>query len=458
MRHPLAALLAAAALWSTLTIPDAAADSLAVAAAHARRPIVGFEVRGPSKLTTRTLAYLAHVETGDLVGPADLPRLEQDLISSDLFEKVAVALVEAPGGYRVVATLDDKHSWVIAPTAFALPGKKAFGVGFGENNFRGQNQKILLYGQYGDSESLFFGTYLDPSVRGSKWTARYDVFLYQRYVSEYLNLDSQATREDVMRRSTASYLGAGALIGYRFRWWLSQDVRVRGAYVFFRDATDGVEESDDGGPGPTTLPVPQTDGWDISVQSRTTIDARRHRYGVTWGPFLQLTFDKTVPGLDDYGYALALFRAYYSWRLFGEHQLELRSNFGVGHHLPFHEELTLGGASDLRGYAYERFRGDTRAFGRFEYSVPLAKWRFFSFRAITFFDSGYLGYHFNRPGGDRFYFDTQRNGSSIWRNDVGVGIRLYVGAIVLPLLGLDLAYGIEGKSPEVYFELGLTDF
>ena len=44
------------------------------------------------------------------------------------------------------------------------------------------------------------------------------------------------------------------------------------------------------------------------------------------------------------------------------------------------------------------------------------------------------------------------------RNDVGVGLRIYVKAVVLPLLGLDLGHGIEGHSPEVYFEVGLTDF
>jgi hypothetical protein len=34
----------------------------------------------------------------------------------------------------------------------------------------------------------------------------------------------------------------------------------------------------------------------------------------------------------------------------------------------------------------------------------------------------------------------------------------YVNNIVLPLLGLDLGCGIEGHSPELYFEVGLTDF
>jgi len=29
---------------------------------------------------------------------------------------------------------------------------------------------------------------------------------------------------------------------------------------------------------------------------------------------------------------------------------------------------------------------------------------------------------------------------------------------VLPLLGVDFGYGLEGRNLEIYFELGLTDF
>mgnify|MGYP001227064300 CR=1 FL=1 len=138
-------------------------------------------------------------------------------------------------------------------------------------------------------------------------------------------------------------------------------------------------------------------------------------------------------------------------------QLELRAIGNVGRRLPFHEELTLGGVVDLRGYAVDRIRGDTRFVYRTEYSLPLAKWRFFAFRAIGFWDSGYITLNFPRPNGDRDYLPAQRDGE-YWRNDVGVGLRIYVKAIVLPLLGLDFAYGIEGKSSEVYFQVGLTDF
>jgi hypothetical protein len=91
--------------------------------------------------------------------------------------------------------------------------------------------------------------------------------------------------------------------------------------------------------------------------------------------------------------------------------------------------------------------------------VPITKIKFLAFRAITFWDTGYIGYQLRMAGdGNRDYIANQRNNASWWRNDVGLGLRVYVKRIVLPLLGLDFAYGIEGRAPEIYFQVGLTDF
>ncbi len=420
------------------------------AADAVERPVVGFRVRGPSKLTEPTLGYLAHVSLGDRIGSGDLPRIQQALISSGLFERAEVALEDAPPGVLLVATLDDKLSWIIAPTVFALPGRRSLGVGFAENNLRGENKKLLLYGQLGDRESLLFGTYLDPSVRGSPLIFRGDVFVYRRINDEYANLPRDPTDDRIARSSTATYLGGGLLLGWQLRWWLSTDLRLRGARVTFADGKNGDDP-------PVAVPVPQTSGWDVSAQWRATLDRRHHRRGVSWGPYVQLVLDTTIPGLDDYDYTLSTLRAYHSWRLFSDHQLELRLIANLGYHLPFHEDVTLGGAPDLRGYAVDRYRGDTRLVGRAEYSIAIASWRFFWFRAIGFWDTGYVAFHFPRPGGDRDYLPAQLD-TSFRRNDVGAGLRIYVGAVVLPLLGLDLAYGVEGRSTEIYFQLGLTDF
>ena len=434
--------LASAVHAAPVDLPqDAAADS---------RPIAGFEVRGDSKLLPRTVGYLAHVEIGDRVAERDIPRLEQALLSSELFTTVKVALDAAPGdpspGVIMVVTADDKHSWIAAPTAFWLPGNTAFGVGFAENNFRGLDQKILLYGQIGTRNSILFCTFLDPAYHGSKLTWRTDLYLYRRDIEEYVN-DPNAPRSFAIERTTQStYLGGGALIGWNFLWWLSGDLRLRGAYVYFRDSKDAAGQP---------IANPQHDGWDITLQAHVTVDHRQHRYGVTWGTYAQLDLEPTIPGLDSYGYQLLQLRAYHSWRLFDEHELELRGLFNIGRHLPLHEDFSLGGTSDLRGYDVDQFRGDTRAVFRAEYSVPLFKWRFLAFRALGFYDTGYVGFHSFRA--DRDYLLNQRTESYV-RNDVGAGFRIYLNNIVLPLLGLDVGYGIEGHSPEIYFEVGLTDF
>ncbi len=70
----------------------------------------------------------------------------------------------------------------------------------------------------------------------------------------------------------------------------------------------------------------------------------------------------------------------------------------------------------------------------------------------------YIGFHHPRTDGTRRYVPTQMKGDGWWRNDVGADIRVYVGAIVLPLVGVDIAYGIEGKAPKLYLQVGLTDF
>lgn len=417
------------------------------------RPIVGYKVAGHSKVRDHIVGYLAHVHLGDLVSEADIPRLEAALISSELFERATVTLLDAPGGVIVVATVEDKMSWIVGPTLYVLPTNRAFGVGYAENDFRGNDQKFLLYGQIGTQTSIFFGTFLDPSVHGSPLTWRADVYLERHQIDEYANPPDQPTNLDVARTTEETFLDAGALIGWNFRWWLVADARLRGAYVYFRDSRD---------PRPgMAVPIPEKDGWDVTLQARLTADHRQHRFGVTTGAYAQIVVEPSVPGLDSYGYFNSLARAYYSWELWPEHQLELRGLGYSGYHLPLHEDNAVGGVSDLRGYPTDQFRGDFNLVARVEYSLPLFKWWFFAFRALAFYDTGYARFLAPRPdvsaGGDRVYLPDQL-GHGYFRNDVGAGFRIYVKAVVLPLLGLDFGYGIEGHSPEMFFEVGLTDF
>jgi outer membrane protein assembly factor BamA len=411
-------------------------------------PLVELRVEGDTKVTVTTALRLVRLSIGDPITSAMRPQLEQALLTSNLFKSAKVRLEVVQGGVVLVVTLDDKLSWIVAPTLYLLPSSWSFGAGFAENNLFGAEKKLLLYGQVGNQTSLFFGTYFDPAVRGTKLQLRFDVYLLHRSILEFKNPQGDATDYTIDRNTKWNFLDVGILAGWRWFWWLIGDVRFKPAYAFFTKL-----ETDD----PANRVKPDKDGWDVTLQGRITIDRRKNRHGVTWGPYLQLITDVSVPGLDDYGYQVFAGRAYYSWKFFDEHQLELRVSGGIGRHLPVHEELVLGGVSDVRGYIADQFRGDRRGMARAEYSVPMFKWNMFAFRALGFFDAGYIGYHWRDPD-SRNYLPTQYDGASWTRTDVGAGFRIYVKSVVLPLLGLDIARGIEGKRTEVVFEVGITDF
>lgn len=424
-------------------------SSAAAAPGPDLRPIVGFRVEGDSKVVPETLGYLMRVEIGDVVTTSDIPELERALVSSDLFKTVLVRYEDAPGGVVVVGVLRDKHSWIVMPTAYLLSSNWAVGLGYAENNLFGENKKLLLYVQAGEINSFFIGAYVIPSLRGSRMSLRFDTYLQRRIYNEYANPPGDERSTELARNSDHLFLNAGAAAGWNHRWWLRSEGRIRGAYIRYSDA----EVPDDPA---RPIATPSKDGRDVTVQGKLTLDRRNHNRGVSEGPYAQLTVELPVPALSTYLYAGVSARAFFARRMFGEAQIELRTYANLGYHLPFHDEWTLGGAGDLRGYKADQFRGDVRALARLEYSVPIARISVVSFRALGFFDSGVIGFHFTDPS-VRNYLPDQV-GRNIFRNDVGAGIRVYVSNIVLPLLGLDVGYGLESHSPTLYFQVGLTDF
>jgi outer membrane protein insertion porin family len=83
-----------------------------------------------------------------------------------------------------------------------------------------------------------------------------------------------------------------------------------------------------------------------------------------------------------------------------------------------------------------------------------------SVRGLGFLDSGYAAF-MSTSNTERNYLPhtTFRDNSVFapFKNSVGVGTRLYLRQIVLPLLGLDVGYGLEARDIHVYLAIGLTD-
>ncbi len=436
--------------------------------AHAQaRRINAIDVLENTKTNDDTVILIAGISVGDDFSDADLTTIENRLISSELFKDVNVQAIPEGDGVRVIINAKDKHSWVIAPTVYLQPGNKGGGFGFGENNLFGANKKLLLYGQVATADSMFIAGLLDPAIGGSRFFFRGDVFIRREIVTEYGPHGKDFGNESGVRDSTMWYLNGGILLGVNFMRGLSLDGRLRGAKVFYEDAElhSGVDPSEVFQVAGEPIKPPSSDGYDVSTEGKLTYDRRANYYGVTHGDMFQLAYEHSLTALgSDFDYWVGSARAIIARRILSEHNLVIKTKYAQGENLPFQQEFTAGGV-DLRGFVNRQFRGDHQARATVEYSVPLFKAGSVAFRGLAFSDNAitwFDKYEQSKKVGDdatRNYVQWHGDNEPLDQlaNGVGGGFRIYMRSIVMPLLGVDVGYGLQSGAVNVYFAVGLTE-
>ncbi len=438
-----------------------------IADAETIRDIV---VEGNTKTTTDTVLLIAKIDVGDEWTNDMLDRIKTDLVSSGLFKEVD-GFWEACGpattpkcsgtGVRVHLTVIDKFSWVIAPAFYNQPTNTGVGLGYGENNLFGENQKLLLYGQIATGDSFFIGAWVIPAIGGTRFYAQLDTYLKTSRIIEYEPPAGYISNPAAARQSRMNYLNFGGKIGVEPFRGIKLDGRLRGAYVSYKDVTlvtkdPGVVPTDAAG----NPQKPGKEGWDVSNEWSLTIDRRANWYGIQSGYKYQTSFEYAVPKLGSdfhyYIFNLSLLRAV---QVLERHNLVAKAGLNIGHNLPFQQEFTMGGTS-MRGYLNDQFRGDLRVTANVEYSLPLFTISGLSVRALGFFDSGYTTFR-GTSNDERTYLLGSAFGDhstlAPFKNSAGVGTRFYLRQIVLPLLGLDFGYGLEARDFQIYLAIGLTD-
>lgn len=419
-----------------------------------------------SKTTADTVRFIAGIDEGDDWTDSMQDEVRIELVSSGLFKDVSVFSEPHPkGGVKVTIIAKDKHSWVVAPTIYNQPTNKGAGVGFGENNLFGQNKKLLLYGQVATGDSFFIGAYVDPSIRGTIFHWQLDVFLQNQRVFEYASPTALTEAPIQVRETKLRYLNSGVKLGVTLFRSLSLDGRLRGAYVFYNDVpklVEGATEEDLGIMPGAAVPAPGSEGWDFSGEVILKWDRRANWYGIQSGDKYQLTYERSLSALgSDFDYRYFTVGWVRARKYFEKHNFIIKATGNYGENLPFQHEFIAGG-TDLRGYKNAQFRGDFKLGGNAEYSVPVFTIKGFSLRALGFLDGTYLAFRNtdrNEMTGERVYLPNHDfHGKVRTRTSVGVGTRVFLRQIVLPLLGLDLGYSVESGGLELYFAIGLTDF
>jgi outer membrane protein assembly factor BamA len=391
--------------------------------------------------------------------------VKADLITSGLFKDVVVYWSNVEGGVQIHLLVKDKHSWVIAPAFYNQPTNVGGGIGFGENNLFGQNQKMLLYGQIATGDSFFIGAWVIPSLGGTRFYSQLDTYLKSARNIEYAPpsgfLDA-APKE--VRESRMNYLNGGVKLGIELFRGFKIDTRLRAAKVTYKNVklADGATMADvdpllsDTDP----VPAPGGEGWDVSNEWSISIDRRANYYGIQSGYRLAASLERSL-GASDFDYTLTSFSVFRAKRILERHNVVFRGGLSIGKHLPFQQEYVLGGTT-MRGYVNNQFRGDLKVLANVEYSVPLMTIKGFSVRGLAFFDSGYATFlETSGMEARRHYLpgSTAHDASALapLKNSIGVGTRLYLRQIVLPLLGLDFGYGLEASDFQIYLAIGLTD-
>jgi outer membrane protein insertion porin family len=436
-----------------------------------------------TKTDDETVALIARIEVGDDWNLDMIEAIKLRLLGSGLFKDATVFSEPHKGGDGVKVTIivKDKHSWVVAPAFYTQPTNIGGGVGFGENNLFGKNQKLLLYGQIATGDSFFIGAWVIPNLGGTRWYAQVDTFLKSSRQFEYavpvkyLQTDTDAGANQAVRESRLNYLNGGLRLGIELFRGFKIDARLRGARVTYGksklvegatiDQVTGDPTSD-----PNAVPDPGKEGNDVSTEFTMSLDRRASYNGVSTGYKVAASFENSQEGLgSDFRYFITGLGIFRGERIFKEHNLQFKSHLGYGFHLPFQQEWLTGGSSQ-RGWLNGQFRGDFRAQANLEYSVPVFTIKGFGVRALAFWDSAYTTF-LNTESPDRNYLpnsERNRTGPGVqqskfqeymapFKNSVGVGTRFYLKQIVLPLLGVDVGYGLESGDIQVYLAIGLTD-
>jgi outer membrane protein assembly factor BamA len=440
--------------------------------------ITDIKVIDNSRTDAETVRYIAGVKIGmfltlDLVEQARLR-----LLTVGLFKDVNIAWEEAfPGhnaGVRLIISAKDKLSWIVAPLFSYSQGNYGGGLAYANSNVFGKNEKFLVLGQYTTAQKLLFVAFLDPQIHNTRFYYRVDGLVRRDSIWEYAAGNIANPR--IERATDVDTFGAAALVGVNITRRFHFDLRLKIYYDNVQPSTCYNTTNSDGSGTPDVVAEqgkcyqPSSSGWDNTLTGNFAYDGRSNVYGVLHGLLVQATYQYGASWLGTKSdYHLVWLYGMYAWRFFKEHNLLLKLGADIDFDAPFKLEVETGGPL-MRGLLLRQYRGDTDVRGTLEYILPLFTLYGLSVRAIGFYDTNLTWFrslpdqttqtsrYVVRGHSFRDFLPDTPSGvvRESWHNGVGGGIRLYLRGVILPLLGVDFAYGIEGNEFQWYLSIGST--
>jgi outer membrane protein insertion porin family len=412
-----------------------------------------------------TVRSIAGLSNGELLEADTLDKVRERLNTSGLFADVNVWWEPHGEGVRVNIAVKDKFPWAPVPTASWSANNKSLGLLFVHGNLFGRGKQLALGGRLATVDSGATLAYRDPALFGS-WAYWQLQGLVQRQVVPEYDSFGLGTLSDPYEIRETTFTSYGFDLAFGIAWL--RRVKTQVSWHLERFNFDKSDNPTD----PNVLLAPSMQGGVLGVgRAALSFDFRAREFAVLTGAALTGYVDYASPAFkSDY----KMYRGGVIWeqgiKFLRRHNFVYSAGAFAGHDLPFFAENTAGGPN-LRGYLYQQFRGDTQLSGKAEYHFPLFSIGSMDFRGLGFYDIAAVWFreipmgaapvtdaggnsYFPRDTYDQRTFPvTLPSGFSFSQSvhsSVGVGLRFFLRSVAVPLIGVDVGWGIEDNLHPQY--------
>ncbi len=399
--------------------PDATA-SVSPPPAAAGRPMVvaAIEVEGNLRTSPAYVRSLLGIEPGQTLYPAALPALEQRLLHQGIFRSVLISAEPGASGTVLRVQLREKLTVVPVPVLAASSGVFTFGGLLIDSDFLGAGKQAGLGFLSSNRGTSGFAAYRDPSVAFTRWTAgvriRAGDVLRERFEQDTLEYRFRDRRLEL---DLAGGHRLGNVWSVELGWVeRREEARPSGAYA----------------PPPRAHPL---HGPGLAVN----LDATEHDDYLVRGLAGRLELRQGLRfGSRDRDVSQAWSTITWSGRLWRDQGISLEASLDAVRGDPVLDAVQLGGAPGSRGFPTKGLWAQEAARSALEYQVPVWKPSWGVLTAVGLCDAGAVRWR----GQDTRYLAP------------GVGFRVYLRNVAVPVVGFDLAWASGLRSPAGSVYLG----
>ena len=447
-------------------------------------PITDVRVQNAVRTDEETVRSIAGISIGQLMQTDTLDIVRERLHTSGLFADVNVYWEPYQDGVRVNIVIKEKFPWARLPTVSYSPGNISAGAIIAHGNLFGRGKRGVIGGRYSNVDSGALAAYEDPAVWGT-WIfftvkAKYQLQIIPEYSNEYHNSALPDLPLSPIRNTKLRSYGGEVNAGVA--WFRKVRTSVGWIYdqndVIWSGSNQGNPYAFDNNVIPSVPPIPLPPAAVSARRSagtaNLTFDFRARQHAVMYGNSLGFQLElggKRWGSSSDLNYWKASTSYEHGIRFFRRHNLIVRAAGSAGNNLPFWAENSAGG-TNLRGYLYRQFQGDTHLRSQVEYHFPLFSLWTLDVRGLVFNDTAGIWYRnlpsqipnvnaYNiRPGDERQFLPPSLLHQGFQLNEdlhssAGVGLRFYLRTVAMPLVGIDVGNALGTKDVRMILVVGV---